>query len=129
MGDTDTVVDTTEESVRLRPSPKLMPMPIVDTTDTAVDTAMEDTDTAVDTAMEDTDTTEASVRLRPSPNPGDTVGTDTADITDEDTADTTAVDTEMDTVMDITDESTKFCPISSCESFGLHTGSLCFSEI
>merc|ERR1712241_619090 len=111
-------------------------MPIVDTTgDTAVDTAMEDTedmeatDTAVDTAMEDMDTTEASVRLRPSPNPGDTVVTDTADIMDEDTADTTAVDTDMDTVTDTTDESTKFCPISSCESFGLYTSSLCFSEI
>merc|ERR1711910_205975 len=103
-------------------------MPIVDTTGDTADITAEDMDTAVDTAMEDTDTTEASVRLRPSPNPGDTVVTDTVDITDED-MDTTAADTDMDTATDTTDESTKFCPISSCESFGLYTSSLCFSEI
>merc|ERR1711974_55002 len=90
MGDT---VDTTEASVPLMLSPRLMPplslnpklKPMPTTAMVTPDTVMAMPDTAMATpTLTDTVTTEASVPLKPSPT------TDTVDTT----VDTTAVDTD-----------------------------------
>merc|ERR1712119_54986 len=88
----DSTGDTTA-SVRLRPNPRLLPSPILDTED-MVDTVLVDT---VATAMEvSTGDTVASVRLRLSPTSALEVMEDTVLVAMEDTVVTvTAMASEM----------------------------------
>merc|ERR1719454_1234180 len=99
----DSTGDTTA-SVRLRPNPRLMPSPTLDTED-MVDTVLVDT---AATAMEvSTGDTMASVRLRPSP------------ISDMEVMEDTALVAMEDTVVTVTAMASKMFP-SFCDHLPLN---------